>query len=149
MRLEGKYELEVRRKGKVIVKDSGRNLVTSDGEELAAGRFASTGAPAAINWLALGSGASAPLKSDETLDTEIAGTKVASASGGSVSGNQITFVFEYTHSGAGITVNEAGTFNNVAPSTGVMACRFLTLEFDMADGDVLTLTWTLQFLGVD
>lgn len=149
LHLQGRYELELVRRGQVIHRQKGRNLVTTVGEELACGRFAATGPPAAIDWIALGTSSTPPLKSDVALVAEIAASKTA-ATDDVVSTNQVTYTFAVAGPGAGTwNVREAGLFNNVAPATGVMAARWLTQPFTMQSGDILNVTWTLEFLGED
>jgi hypothetical protein len=146
--LQGSYELKVRRAGRVVHSEAGRNLITTVGEEHAAGRFGNTVVPTAMDWIALGSADTSPAKTDTELDTEIANTRTASTSD-THTANSIIFLFEYTHGAASITVKEAGLFNNAAFESGDMAARFLTQVFTLANGDILDLTWTLTFEGVD
>ena len=148
IQLEGRFELRLVRNGKVVHRDKRRNLVTDNGEAYAADRFSYSGTADPMRYLALGSGTNAPLKSDTKLQTEIAGTRTDRTTD-TPSGSTVTYEFSYTHSGGSITVNEAGIFDsNVFDTTG-MACRFLTQTFSMVAGDVLDLTWTLEFEGVD
>ncbi|KKL69767.1 hypothetical protein LCGC14_2111640 [marine sediment metagenome] len=148
LQLCGRYELELVRNGKVIHQAKGQNLVTTLGENYAANRFGTTGLPTAIDWIALGDGTTAAAKSD----TDLGGTehnRTASTSD-TTTGNSITFVFAIT-AGGSITVSEAGLFNNAAagPASGTMVARFLTQQFNMGVGDVLNVTWQLEFTGVE
>lgn len=56
MILGGRYELAVVRKGTVIHRACGRNVVVATGEILTASRFKPTAPPAAIDWIEFGSG---------------------------------------------------------------------------------------------
>ena len=148
IRITGRFALKVRRGQRVVHADSGRNLVVTNGEEYAAERFSYSGSANPMRYLALGSGANAPLKSDTKLQTEITGTRT-DRTADTPSGSTVTYEFSYTHSGGAITVKEAGIFDsNVFDTTG-MACRFLTQTFNMVSGDILDLTWTVEFEGVD
>lgn len=146
----GKYSLILRDKsGKVKHREKGNNLVTSVGENLAADRFAAASAENPADYITLGSGTNPPLKSDTTLQTQIdasdtQGTDV-------ITDNQVTWSFTVNGPGAGSwSVAEAGIFNDpVAVGDRWLAARFLTQPFVMQSGDVLSVTWTVEFLGVD
>jgi len=143
--LQGHYKLELVRAGKIIHREQGHNLITTVGENHIAARFIKTAPPVAVDWIALGSGTAAPLKSNTVLQAEIALTRTASSSD-VVSVSHSIYVFAVT-AVATITVNECGIFNDAV--AGTMIARFLTQEFDMQNLDVLNATWDLEFTGVE
>lgn len=145
IKLEGRYELELRRGGKVIHRESGKNLITSAGEALTALYHTQPSASAELRYMALGSDDTFPLKSDTTLNTEIAGTRTDNTAN-TTTANVVTFWFQHTAAGT-FTVKEVGIFNDIA--AGTMMSRFLTQTFEMNTGDILNVTWSLEFTGVE
>jgi len=148
LRLSGRFTLHLRDEhGRTKLRQSGRNLVTTVGEQLAADRFAAATAEDPVDYITLGEGTTPPLKSDTELqtiinDSDTQGTDVISV-------NQVTWSFSIAGPGAGSwAVAEAGIFNG-AVGVRVMAARFLTQPFTMASGDQLDVTWTIEFLGAD
>ena len=148
-RMSGRYELDLVRGDYMLWSQKGRNLVTRVGEKHAAERFQPTGPPAAIDWMALGDDPTSPTKSDTLLAGELGGSFVREQSDSDiVTANELAYVFTYTALTT-ITIAEIGLFNDAAFETGVMAARFLPQLFQMDTDDVITLTWTLTFSGID
>jgi hypothetical protein len=143
--LYGSYELTLTRAGKVLRYDEGKNLVTLVGENHAAERTAKTPTPIAMEWVAFGSDGTAPLKTDTLLGAEIAATRTAGID--TVVAGRLSMSFAFT-AAAGMTIFEAGIFNTAVIDTGDMMSHFLVPEYEMLIDDVLTVVWTLEFLGV-
>ena len=140
MRLRGYVEYQVSRKGKVLRRGRGANLVTTLGVNLAASNFeADSGVR--ITHAALGDGNATPTAADTALASEIAGSRVAKTSD-TVTDNEIAFVFQWT-AGGNWDMSEVGLFT--ASVGGSLIARFLTELFNLQSGDVVDLTWTLAF----
>jgi hypothetical protein len=124
-----------------------RNLVTSAGKALVAGRINGSGAPAAATYIAVGTGTTAAAAGDTTLQTETATSGLSRAAGTvslvttSVTNDtaQITNTFSVTGS---VAVTESGVLN--AASTGTLLCRQVFSAINVANGDSLAITWKVQ-----
>lgn len=114
------------------------NLVVTVGRNFIASRIVGTAA-AVINWMAIGTGATAPALGDTTLQTEVA--RVALDSAGSATNNVCTFVATFPAGTGTGAITEAGLFN--AASVGTMPCRTTFSVVNKAAGDALQITWTL------
>ena len=143
LRLKGSYEIKVKRNGKVIHIDSGKNLVVDDGLFLV---MESTflGSSPVTEHLGIGDDATSPMVTDEDLVSELGATRTLG--GVSVLGNQATITFQFT-SGGTITVREMGIFNNTVVGAGKMFSRFLPQEVDLVLNDVIDVIWILQATG--
>ena len=142
--LKGRYELTVTRKGKVVHTGSGRNLVTTLGENLAADRFALVPAGGAVEYLETGEGTDVPRPADTALDNTH-GETLWQADSVTATGDKTTAVWDITFAAPTKVITEIGLFN--ALSGGDLVARFLTQTFNVESGDVMLLTWVLQFTG--
>jgi len=155
LKMRGRVELNVFRDGELWVARKGNNLVTNTGKWLAASRFsyAAGSPPAATRYAAFGNGITVPHEDETVLVNEVVLT------GGRVDrttdtvaalGDEVVYTFDHTFVDI-LTITEVGLFNTdgtEAPDPlGDMAARFLTQEFSVTSGDILSLTWTLQFTG--
>lgn len=111
-----------------------RNLVVAVGKAHIAARL--VGSPSLMGWLAVGSGATAPVSGDTALQSEV--TRVALSSATSTT-NAATFAATF---GPGVgtgALTEAGIFNaNVA---GVMLARVTFSVVNKGAGDTMAITW--------
>jgi hypothetical protein len=123
-----------------------RNLVTTAGKALVAGRINGSGSPAAATYIGVGTGATAANASDTTLQTEITDSGLARVAG-SVSlvtvtttndTSQITTTFSVSGTKA---VTESGVLN--AASSGTLLCRQVFSAINVISGDSLAVTWRI------
>jgi hypothetical protein len=124
-----------------------RNLVTTAGKALIAGRINGSGAPAAATYIAVGTGTTAAAAGDTALQTETA-TSGLSRTAGTVSlvttsttndTAQITNTFSVTGT---VAVTESGVLN--ASSAGTLLCHQVFTAINVVSGDSLTITWKVQ-----
>jgi hypothetical protein len=121
-----------------------RNLVTTVGKALAAGRLNGSGAPAAAGWIAVGTGVSAAAAGDTALGTETAtsGLSRAAATASLVTttttNDTAQFTNTFTVTGT-VAVTESGVFN--ASSSGTLLCRQVFSAINVVNGDSLAITW--------
>lgn len=147
LRLSGSYKIVVKDKdGKVLETRSGRNLVTTTGEELVALLINPDTGVIGPDYIAFGEGTASAQKSDTQLQSEIASSRAQSVS--TVVKNVMTLTWNDLSWVAGAqTFTECGIFN--ASVAGVMVARFLTQPLTMVDGVLLDITWALTISGVD
>jgi hypothetical protein len=124
-----------------------RNLVTTAGKALIAGRINGSGAPAAATYIGVGTGTTAAAAADTTLGTE-SSTSGLSRTAGTVSlvttsttndTAQVTNTFSVTGT---VAVTESGVLN--ASSSGTLLCRQVFSAINVVSGDSLTITWKVQ-----
>jgi hypothetical protein len=121
-----------------------RNLVTTVGKALVAGRINASGAPAAATYIAVGTGATAANAADTTLQTEITDSGLARVNGTAslvttTTTNdtaQVTTTFSVSGTKA---VTESGVLN--ASSSGTLLCRQVFSAINVVSGDSLAVTW--------
>jgi len=124
-----------------------RNLVTTVGKALIAGRINGSGAPAAATYIAVGTGTTAAAAGDTTLQTETttsglgrtAGTVSLVTTSTTNDTAQITNTFSVTGT---VAVTESGLFN--AASSGTMETHQVFTAINVVNGDSLTITWKVQ-----
>ncbi len=126
-------QLRVYRNGTLI--DTIDDLVTTDGLAWVAGRIKGSGN--AASHMAIGSGATAAVVGDTTLETEL-GRVALTTAGGVVSGNTITFEATFLAGVGTGTVNEIGLFDAV--TAGNLISRNVKGPYAKAAGDELTFT---------
>lgn len=121
-----------------------RNLVTTVGKALAAGRLNGSGAPAAAGWIAVGTGVGAASASDTTLGTETSTSGLARAAATTslvtttTTNDTAQWTTTFTVSGT-VAVTESGVLN--ASSSGVLLCRQTFSAINVVSGDSLAVTW--------
>jgi hypothetical protein len=124
-----------------------RNLVTTVGKALVAGRINGSGAPAAATFIAVGTGATAAAAGDTTLQTEtatsglsrVAGTASLVTTTTTNDTAQLTTTFSVTGT---VAVTESGVLN--ASSSGTLLCRQVFTAINVISGDSLAITWKVQ-----
>jgi len=146
LRMDGKFELRARFPDGRIETRSGKNLVVTSGEHLAAQLFDINGSETAPNYIAFGSGNATVLKADTQLQTEVASTREEVDDTDTPLPGVIQMSWDLT-TGSSYTLREMGIFNAV--SAGTMVSRFLTQPLDIVSGVVFAIVWTLTFSGVD
>lgn len=113
------------------------NLVVTAGKGLVASRLVGN-TPAAIGWMGIGSGTTAPAVGQTALTTQLA--RVANTSS-TATGAVATFVANFPAGTGTGTVAEAGLFN--AASAGTMLSRTTFTAIPKGAGDQLEITWTV------
>ncbi len=133
----------------IIIKTSGdgveerfehKNLVVSTGKTNIAARMAGN-TVAVMSHMAVGTGSTAAVVGDTSLETELARVALTVA-GGTPSSNTVTYSAAY---GAGTgtgALTEAGVFN--ASSTGTMLCRTVFSVINKAAADSITISWVIS-----
>jgi hypothetical protein len=123
------------------VKDSReiKNLVVTVGKNYIASRMKDATATA-MTHMELGTGTTAAAVGDTTLQTAIAGSRVALAST-TVTTNAIAYVASFPAGTGTGAVTEAGVFN--AASAGTMLCRTVFSVVNKGAADAMSVTWTI------
>ncbi len=116
---------------KNLVVDTGLNFIVSRMENAVA---------SVMSHMSVGTGTTAAAAGDTTLETEIAGARVALTST-TVATNQITYVASF-NAGVGTgAITEAGVLN--AASGGTLLCRTVFPVVNKQAGDSMTITWAV------
>ena len=121
------------------------NLVVTAGKNWIASRMQGV-VDAAMSHMAIGTGTTAAVIGDTTLETEVARTALTTP-GGSVAGNVITFLVTVPADVPDITdpattpVTEAGIFNHA--TTGSMAARTVFPVINKGEADSMTISWDI------
>ena len=99
---------------------------------------------AAMAYMAIGTGTTAPATTDTALETEIDRNALDSKTQGTGSDtNKVTYICTWAAGDGTGAITEAGVFNSA--SAGVMLSRVIFDVKNKGAGDALTLTWTLTF----
>lgn len=115
------------------------NLVVTAGKNWIASRMASAAA-AVMGWLAVGTGTTAAAIGDTALQTELA-RQATDVSGGTASGNTVTYT---TTMAAGVgtgAITEAGIFN--ASSVGTLLAHVVFSVVNKGAADSLAISWVV------
>lgn len=120
------------------------NGVPTVGKALIAGRIGGSGAPAAADYIAVGTGTNAFAAGDTALQTETAASGLTRAQGTvslvtTTTTNdtaQVTKTFTVTGT---VAVTESGVFN--ASSSGTLLARQVFSAINVLNGDTLQMTW--------
>lgn len=123
------------------------NGIPTVGKALIAGRLNASGAPAAADYVAVGTGTTAFAASDTTLVTETAASGLTRAQGTvslvttSTANDtaQVTKTFSVTGT---VAVTESGVFN--ASTSGTLLARQTFSAINVVNGDSLAITWKVQ-----
>lgn len=114
-----------------LVVDTGLNFIVSRMKDATA---------SAMSHMSVGTGTTAAAAGDTTLETEIAGARVALTST-TVSASQVTYVASF---GAGVgtgAISESGILN--AASSGTLLCHTVFPVVNKQADDSMTITWTI------
>jgi hypothetical protein len=115
------------------------NLVVDAGKAHIADRLSTTPTGAAMGWMAVGTGGTAPAAANTALGTELdrnATTSITDAA------NVVTYVGDWAAGDAtSATIQEAGIFN--AASVGTMLARATFTAINKGASDTLKITWTV------
>lgn len=121
-----------------------RNGVTTVGKALIAGRLNASGAPAAADYIAVGTGTGAFAAADTTLGTETAASGLTRAAGTvslvttTTTNDTAQVAKTFTVTGT-VAVTESGVLN--ASSGGTLLCRQTFTAINVVNGDFLVMTW--------
>jgi hypothetical protein len=124
-----------------------RNGIPTVGKALIAGRLNASGAPAAADYIAVGTGTTAFAAGDTTLQTETAASGLTRAQGTvslvttTTTNDTAQVTKTFTVSGT-VAVTESGLFN--ASSSGTLAARQTFTAINVVSGDSLAITWKVQ-----
>lgn len=113
------------------------NLVVTVGKNYIASRMVGT-ASTVMGWMALGTGVTAPIVGDTTLETEAGRVAVSSFT---ASTNTVTATATFGAGTATGAITEAGILN--AASVGTMLCRTTFSVVNKGAGDSLAVSWTV------
>ena len=116
-----------------------KNLVVDTGLNFIVKRMKDATADV-MSHMTLGTGTTAAAAADTTLQTEIAGSRVALTST-TVTANQITYIASFAAGVGTGAVTESGILNNAAG--GAMLCRTVFPVVNKQAGDSMTVTWTV------
>ena len=129
--------LEISLNGKVVRKI--KNLVVTAGKEWIASRMQGV-ADSVMTHMAIGTGSTAAVIGDTTLETELA-RGALTVSGGSVAGAVITFATTYAAGTGTGAITEAGIFNDA--TVGDMLARTVFSVVNKGAADSMTLKWSV------
>lgn len=114
-----------------------KNLVVSLGREFIASRMVGV-ADAVMSHLAVGTGSTAPVAGNTTLETEL--SRVALTSGVKSSNTAVYTATVPAGTGTG-ALTEAGIFNDA--TVGTMLCRTTFTTINKGAADLMTVTWVI------
>jgi hypothetical protein len=117
-----------------------KNLVVSVGKTNIAARMAGNTA-AVMSHMAIGTGNTAAVVGDTTLETELARVALTVA-GGTPSSNTVTYSASYPAGTGTGALTEAGIFNAV--SSGTMLCRTVFPVINKQAADSIVITWVIS-----
>lgn len=117
-----------------------KNLVVSVGKTNIAARM-SGNTVAVMSHMAVGTGSTAAVVGDTTLQTELARVALTVA-GGTPSSNTVTYSASYPAGTGTGALTEAGIFN--ASSSGTMLCRTVFPVINKQAADSITITWVIS-----
>ncbi len=117
-----------------------KNLVVSVGKTNIAARMAGNTA-AVMSHMAIGTGNTAAVVGDTTLETELARVALTVA-GGTPSSNTVTYSASYPAGTGTGALTEAGIFN--ATPAGTMLCRTVFPVINKQAADSIVITWVIS-----
>lgn len=144
LKITGDVQITVFDQATGEVKDSReiKNLVVSSGKTFIAAAIlkTTTDSPAAMTHMELGTGTTLANVADTTLQSAIAGSRVALSSATSAA-NVTTYVASFPAGTGTGAVTEAGIFN--ASTAGTMLCRTVFSVVNKGVNDAMTITWAI------
>jgi len=145
MKPTGYVTLSVVRDGNEIYHYEDHNLITDAGKDFISTELGGTGTTASAQYIALSSDATAPAATDTTLAGEIGASGLQRAIGAyshTVGTDNWTISKTFTATGSLTAVQKAGLFT--ASSAGTMMAENTFASVNLANGDQLTITWTID-----
>ena len=147
-KFEGLVELVLTNaQGEVIDKRLEKNIITATGLAHMANRISGVTAPAAMGWMAVGTGAVAAAVGDTLLGAEVARVALSPAVS-LVTTTQSNDTIQYQATFAAGTgtgaLTEAGVFGVVTANTGPMLNRLVFSVINKAATDALSITWKVK-----
>lgn len=116
------------------------NLVVTTGKTFIASRMSSASA-SVMGWIEVGTGGRSPVVGDTTLVSPVV-RLATTVSGGTPSGNSVTYTTTLNPGVGTGALQEAGIFN--ASSAGTMLARTTFAVINKGAGDTLTINWTVS-----
>lgn len=117
------------------------NLVVTRGKQHIADQLSSAPNDAAMGWMAVGTGSTAPAAGDTLLGTEIDRNALTSRTD---AGAVVTYVGDWAAGDAtNAAIAEAGIFGVVTANTGPMLARATFTAINKGASDTLKITWTV------
>ncbi len=117
------------------------NLVVTAGKNHIADQLKSSPAQAAMGWMAVGTGSTAPAAGDTLLGAEIDRNALTSRTAAT---NVVTYVGDWAAGDAtNSAIAEAGIFNVVTANTITMLARATFTAINKGASDTLKITWTV------
>lgn len=127
--------------GKLKDRQETTNLVVTSGKNHIADQLKSSPAQAAMGWMAVGTGATAPAAGDTLLGAEIDRNALTSRT---AAANVVTYVGNWAAGDAtNAAISEAGIFNVVTANTVTMLARATFTAINKGASDTLQITWTV------
>lgn len=127
--------------GRVKCDEWYNNLVVTSGKNHIADQMSDKG-EAAMSHMAVGTGTTAAVAGDTTLQTELDRNALTSVTQGSgADANKVTYVADWAAGDGTGAITEAGIFNSA--SAGTMLCRTVFPVKNKGAADTLTMTWVL------
>ncbi len=118
------------------------NLVVSTGKTFIASRMSSNTANV-MGFIAVGFGSEITAPTTTALQSENARAST-SVTGGTASGNTVTYSSSFGFNEANGSLTEAGIFNE--PSGGTMLCRTTFPAYVKTSSEVLAVSWTISIV---
>ena len=126
--------------GKVKEERVEKNLVVTTGLNYISARMTDTSQPTDMSHMAIGTGTTAVVIADTTLETELARVALTGAEG-VPSTNTIVYTASYAAGTGTGALTEAAVLN--AASAGTMLCRTVFSTVNKGADDSITITWTI------
>lgn len=123
------------------------NIITATGLAHMANRISGVSSPAAMGWMAVGTGATAAAVGDVLLGTEVA--RAALSPGVSLTtttqtNDTINYQATFAAGTATGALTEAGVFGVVTANTGPMLNRLVFSVINKGAADALSITWRVK-----
>lgn len=133
--------------GKIKQEQLVENIITATGLAHMANRISGVSAPAAMGWMAVGTGAVAAAVADALLGAEVARVALSPAVS-LVTTTQANDTIQYQATfGPGVgtaALTEAGVFGVVTANTGPMLNRLVFAVINKGASDSLSITWKVK-----
>jgi hypothetical protein len=143
IKLKGVVEL-VLTDGHGNVKETRKaNLVVNAGRNWLWNMACSASPPAKMGYMALGTGATPAALGDTTLGNELAGSRIATSTPGTVGTTASVWTAVFNPGIGTGALTEAGIFNAAATNTGAMLAHVVFGTLTKNVPDTLTITWTI------